>query len=120
VSRRTAGFLGVGLALCLLLAGFASYYASAAPDGLEKVAADQGFLDTAQSHQAQGPLAGYSWHGVVDARLSGGLAGTVGVLLTFLLAGALFALLGRHRKADSEPAEHAAAEPAFTEGDRLP
>lgn len=99
--RRRWGFLVVGLLLSLLLAGVASFYASGAPDGLEKVAADRGFQDTAREHPLErGPLAGYGTRGVHDARLSGGLAGVAGVAVTLVVAGGLFRLLARRRRAD--------------------
>ena len=69
----------------LLLAGVASYYASEHPDGLEHVAEKTGFLDSAEdSPTSDSPLAGYSTEGVDDERLSGGVAGVVGVGLVLL------------------------------------
>ena len=80
-----------------------SFYASARPDGLERVAADKGFVERAQDHAlADAPLAGYEVHGVDDARLSGGLAGVVGVVV---IAGARRPALpgrrGRRERADA-------------------
>ena len=43
-------FIFVGLLISALLAGGASFYASSNPDGLEKVATDIGFIDTAKDH----------------------------------------------------------------------
>ena len=40
-------FLLGGILVSIIVAGFISYYASSSPDGLEKVAEDKGFLDTA-------------------------------------------------------------------------
>ena len=75
-----------------------SFYASGHPDGLEFVAESTGFLDTAKDSAAAGsPLADYSVSGLADARLSGGLAGIIGVLVTLLLAGGLAWLLRRRR-----------------------
>jgi cobalt/nickel transport protein len=72
----------------LVLAGVVSFYASGSPDGLERVAEDKGFNDTAEDHPAAGgPLADYSTAGVDDSRLSGGIAGVVGSLVVLLLAG---------------------------------
>lgn len=86
-----------GLVVALLLAGGLSYYASAHPDGLERVAAQAGFLDTARdSAAADGPFADYATRGVGDARLSGGLAGVVGALVVLVLASGL-ALVVRRR-----------------------
>jgi hypothetical protein len=88
VSRRA--LVLVGLLVALVLAGGASYWASSAPDGLNKVAIEQGFDKGAKDHQLDdSPLAGYETSGVGDSRLSGGLAGVVGVGVTFLLVGGL-------------------------------
>lgn len=62
-----------GLVTSLLLAGFVSFYASADPDGLEKVATDHGIDKKAEEHAvADSPLADYGVKDVDDARLSGG------------------------------------------------
>lgn len=94
--RRSRRFWLVSLAVALLIAGVASWYASASPDGLEWAAEQAGFLGTAQdSAVADSPLADYSVSGVEDGRLSGGLAGVIGVLVTLVLAGGLTLLLRR-------------------------
>ena len=50
------------------MAGVASYYASSHPDGLEHVAEQTGFLDSAEdSATADSPLADYQTSGVDDA-----------------------------------------------------
>lgn len=96
MSRRTV--LWVGLALALLLAGLVSFYASSSPDGLEKVAGDKGFLESADdSATADSPLADYGVAGVDNERLSVGVAGVIGVVVTFVLAGGAFVLLARRR-----------------------
>ncbi|MGL4177089.1 MAG: PDGLE domain-containing protein [Dermatophilaceae bacterium] len=85
-----------GLAVSLLLAGGLSFYASGHPDGLEYVAGSVGFLDSAQdSATADSPFADYGVSGVEDARLSGGLAGVVGVVVTGLVMGGLVLVLRR-------------------------
>lgn len=90
----------VGLLVALLVAGVASYYASTHPDGLEYVAEQTGFLDSAEdSAAADGPLADYQARGVEDARLSGGLAGVLGTLVVLGGAGGLFWLV-RSRSGD--------------------
>ena len=51
---------GIGLVTALVLAGFVSFYASASPDGLEKVAHDKGIdAKTNQHATADSPLADY-------------------------------------------------------------
>ena len=113
-SRRTTGFLLAGLLLALLIAGVGSYYASSHPDGLEWSAEEEGFLDTAQdSAAADSPFADYAVSGVEDGRLSGGLAGVIGVTVTLALAGGVTLLLRRRRPladADATP-EPAPASP---------
>ncbi|TWH73900.1 PDGLE domain-containing protein [Modestobacter roseus] len=109
--HRTRTFLFIGVVVALLIAGLGSYYASSSPDGLEATAAEQGF-DTAQDSAVAGsPLADYGTAGIDDARLSGGLAGVVGVLLVLVLAGGLTLVLRRRNStADDERADGSAAD----------
>ena len=89
-----------GLVVSLVLAGGVSYYASSQPDGLEKVAGDIGFLDSAkESAVEEGPLAGYGVAGVENERISGGLAGVIGVASTAAVSFGLFYALRRFKKA---------------------
>ena len=95
---RTRNLLIAAFVVSLLLAGVVSYYASSSPDGLEKVSADHGISQQAKDHDLDdSPLADYGVNGVDDARLSGGLAGVIGVGITFVLASGLV-LLVRRRK----------------------
>jgi cobalt/nickel transport protein len=88
-----------GLVLSLVLAGGVSYYASSQPDGLEKVAGDIGFLDSAKESAVEdGPLAGYGVAGVENERISGGLAGVIGVASTAAVSFGLFYALRRFKK----------------------
>jgi hypothetical protein len=99
-------FLLGGLLVTIGLALVVSGFASSQPDGLEKVATDKGFLETARDHPlADGPLADYAVKGVDNQRLSTGLSGLIGVLVTFGLGLALFALVRalRSRGQDSDP-----------------
>jgi cobalt/nickel transport protein len=78
----------------LSLAGGLSFYASSSPDGLEKVAEDKGFLESAQdSALSNSPLADYGLAGLDSERLSVGIAGVVGVVATAVIALALFTLI---------------------------
>jgi cobalt/nickel transport protein len=91
-----------GLAVSLVLAGGVSYYASSQPDGLEKVAGDIGFLDSAKESAVEdGPLAGYGVAGVENERISGGLAGVIGVASTAAISFGLFYALRRFKKDES-------------------
>ena len=94
-----------GLVASLVLAGFVSFYASASPDGLEKVAADQGIdAKTEQHASADSPLADYGVKDVEDARLSGGLAGVIGVGVTVVAGTGVFWAVRRRRTSDVSPA----------------
>jgi cobalt/nickel transport system permease protein len=102
-SRRT--LWATGLVTSLVLAGFVSFYASSSPDGLEKVAADQGIDKKAEKHTASdSPLADYGVKDVKDARLSGGLAGVIGVGVTVVAGSTVFWAVRRRRTADVSPA----------------
>lgn len=88
-----------GALVAVLLAGVVSFYASSAPDGLEKVAADKGLSAQEKPHAAgNGPLADYSVKGVENQRLSGGLAGVAGVALTVVAGGGVFYVVRRRRR----------------------
>ncbi|TDU77766.1 energy-coupling factor ABC transporter permease [Streptomyces sp. KS 21] len=90
-----------GLVTALVLAGFVSFYASASPDGLEKVAADKGIDQNVKEHAAAGsPLADYGVKDVDDARLSGGLAGVIGVGATVAVGTGIFWTVRRRRAQD--------------------
>ncbi|WP_416973890.1 energy-coupling factor ABC transporter permease [Streptomyces sp. 4F14] len=96
VSRRNL-WVG-GLAASLLLAGVVSFYASADPDGLEKVAADKGLDTRVEEHAAaDSPLADYGVKDVENARLSGGLAGVIGVTVTVVAGSGVFWAVRRRR-----------------------
>jgi cobalt/nickel transport protein len=89
--RSAKPVLLVGLLLAFLLAGFVSGYASGDPDGLNKVAIDEGFAEAESEHAlADLPFAGYAVRGIDDERLAGGLAGVIGVAMTFVVGGAVF------------------------------
>ena len=78
----------------VVLAGAVSFYASSHPDGLEKVAEEKGFLETAKdSAVANSPLADYGISGLDNERLSVGVAGVIGVFATALVAILLFKFL---------------------------
>jgi hypothetical protein len=69
------------LVFCLLLATI-SPLASSAPDGLEKVAEDQGFIGVAKSSPFE-VVADYVFPGVENEALATVLAGWLGTLLLF-------------------------------------
>jgi hypothetical protein len=86
-----------GLIVTIGLALFVSPLASSSPDGLERVATDQGFIDTAEEHDlAHGPLADYGVEGM-DGPLSTGLSGIIGVAITLGVALVIFGIFHVHR-----------------------
>ena len=94
-------FVAGGLLLAAVLALVVSGFASSSPDGLERVAEDKGFLENAKDHLfVDGPLADYTVKGVGNERLSTGLSGLIGVLLTFGIGLGLFTLVRARRSGD--------------------
>jgi PDGLE domain len=89
VGRRV--FVALALAVAVGLATAVAPFASSAPDGLERVAGDQGFLDAGQAREA--PVPDYAVPGIEDERLATGLAGFLGTLVVFGLALGAAALL---------------------------
>jgi cobalt/nickel transport protein len=88
-----------GLLVSLVLAGIVSFYASSHPDGLEKVADEIGFIETAKDPATAGSaLADYGVAGVENERASVGVAGVIGVAATGAIATGLFFYLGKRKK----------------------
>lgn len=88
-----------GVLISLLLAGIVSFYASSHPDGLEKVAEEIGFIETAKDPITKGSvLADYGVSGIKNERASVGIAGVAGVIATGVAATGLFLYLGKRKK----------------------
>jgi cobalt/nickel transport protein len=97
--KKTNTFVLIGIVVSLFFAGIISNFASGSPDGLEKVAEDTGFIETAQdSAVATSPLADYGVSIVENEFLSTGLSGVIGVAVTALVAFGLFKLLKPKQK----------------------
>ncbi|MGO4425074.1 PDGLE domain-containing protein, partial [Streptomyces sp. MCAF7] len=108
-ARRSARRVwAIGVAAALLCAGVVSFYASASPDGLEKVAHDNGIDKKTEDHASKdSPLADYGVKDISDARLSGGLAGVIGVGATLAVGSGLFIVVRRRaKKAAVTPVGH--------------
>ena len=102
--RRNLALLAGGLAVALLVVFALAPNASAQPDGLERVAEDQGFADQAQDAPLS-LLPDYTIPGVEDETLSTVLAGVVGVAVVAgiaLLAG--WALRARSSRREARDA----------------
>lgn len=93
----------VGLAVAVGLATAVSPYASASPDGLEKVAEKKGFLAEGKLHSVQegSPIPDYAFPGIDNARVATGVAGFVGTLGVFALGYGLAFVLRRREPMDT-------------------
>ena len=86
----------VGLAIAALIVVVLAPLASPDPDGLESVAGQEGFLDSARDSVVR-LLPDYAIPGIDDPALSTIVAGLVGVAIVFVLMVALGRLLRRRR-----------------------
>jgi PDGLE domain len=96
---RTKIFIALALAVAVALATFVSPYASANPDGLEKVAGEKGFLENGRLHSLQddSPIPDYAFPGIDNERLATAVAGFVGTLLVFAAGYGIAALVRRRQ-----------------------
>jgi cobalt/nickel transport protein len=93
-------WIWLALAAALLVGGLISGFASSSPDGLERVAEDQGFAERASELPlVASPLADYLFPGIRSERLATGLAGMLGTLLLFACGWAAARLLRRRGSA---------------------
>ncbi|GAB4249542.1 MAG: energy-coupling factor ABC transporter permease [Thermoleophilia bacterium] len=100
---RRWGFVAAALAVSLAVAVFLSPFASSMPDGLERVAEDNGFAELAEDPPIDlAPLADYSFPGL-DGGLGVAAAGLAGTLLVFTLAFGAGRLAGRAGGAPGAP-----------------
>jgi cobalt/nickel transport system permease protein len=100
----------VGLVVALLVAVGVAQFAVDDPDGLERVAEDTGFADSAREHAFESSLfADYATTGVANEAVSLAIAGAAGTLLTLAVGGGLFlAIHGRRRSDPVDSGEPAA------------
>ena len=112
-------FVGVLIALIVILL---SPLASTNPDGLNRVAMDLGFLQTAQSNPiSTGLLAGYEIPGIGYTPLSRILAGGMGAL-TVLLGGIFLGRVIQRQRSPNQPVEasfHVDAFDRYHQGDSI-
>ena len=98
-------FTILALAVAIGLGTALSPFASASPDGLEKVAEQKAFLDEGRLAPVQesAPVPDYAFPGVENERLATGLAGFTGTLGVFLV-GYGVAAVARRRPGSAHPA----------------
>ena len=98
IEHSNRKFYLIFLLVSIGLAGIVSFYASSSPDGLEKVAGDIGFIDTAKDHTLDNSaLADYGVAGIENERLSVGIAGILGVIATGLLMYLIIKFISRKK-----------------------
>lgn len=103
VSMRA--FVVGGLLVAVVFATVVSQFAVDNPDGLERVAEDTGFVDTAEDHALGSSIfADYATSGVDNESLSLAVAGVTGLVLTLAVGGGLV-LAVRGRRDDSREPE---------------
>jgi len=98
VDKKTWFFVLLALLVSILLAILLSPFASSSPDGLEKVAEDEGFLEKAEERQPAwelAPIPDYAVGGIENESLATALAGLIGTLLTFAVGLGLAKLISR-------------------------
>src|SRR5690606_23707702 len=106
MNRPITRFFVVGIVVAAVVAVVVSQFASSDPDGLEYVAEEQGFIDTAEDHPLGDlPLADYGANLSDDDRVNTAVAGLVGLVLTLALGYGVFALVRRSgsRSTASDP-----------------
>ncbi|WP_435193459.1 energy-coupling factor ABC transporter permease [Streptomyces sp. NRRL F-5630] len=114
-ARSTRKIWITGVVASVVLAGFVSFYASANPDGLEKVAHDKGIDKAEKDHASKdSPLADYGVKDIADARISGGLAGVIGVGATIVVGSGVFWAVRKRRADEDQPGEQGATTSAGT------
>lgn len=102
---KTRTFVIGGCLVALVFAAVVSQFAAGDPDGLEKVAEDAGFIDTATDHSlADSIFADYATTGISNEALSLAIAGIVGTLVTLAVAYGIFYAMRERRRGDPKPA----------------
>ena len=103
-ASSTRLFLFAGLLFAVALVLFVSPFANPNPDGLNRVAIDEGFAETETDHSLRdSPSADYAVSGVEHAGISKGVSGVVGILATLALGLALFAFATKRRESNPDP-----------------
>ncbi len=100
MDRRTRTFIAGGLALTVVVAALLSLLASGEPDGLERIAIDKGFEETAADPALDSPLADYAVEGVDNQGVSTALAGIIGVAITLGLTVGVLKIVQWRRRPD--------------------
>lgn len=102
VGTRT--FVLGGVLVALVFAAVVSQFAVDNPDGLESVAEETGFIESAEDHAlADSIFADYATAGISNETLSLAIAGIVGTVVTLLVAAGIFLGMRETRERDAAP-----------------
>lgn len=96
-SRNRGAWIAGGLAVAVIVVVAAAMFASEDPDGLERVAEDQGFEGAAQDSPFA-LIADYVFPGL-DGPIATVVAGVIGVVVVFAVVWLVGRLLARRRRA---------------------
>jgi cobalt/nickel transport system permease protein len=100
----TLAFLVIGIAAAVALVILLAPNANPNPDGLEKVAADQGLDTEVRNHAlADAPLADYGVSGVDNRYVGTWVAGLIGVAVTFVVGAGIVYVVRRARRPAPPP-----------------
>ena len=95
----TLAFILIGIAAAVALVILVAPNANANPDGLEKVAAEQGIDNNVQDHDlAGGPFADYGVSGVDNRYAGTWISGLLGVTVTFAIGAGIVYVVRRSRR----------------------
>jgi hypothetical protein len=111
--RRTAlfgqrgklwGFVVGAVVVSVALAVLVSPFASSSPDGLEKVAVDEGFEEAASAEPvwAEAPIPDYVFPGIKSEGVATAVAGAIGTIVLLVLVLVIGRVLGR-RSLEPQP-----------------
>ncbi|MDJ0925079.1 MAG: PDGLE domain-containing protein [Acidimicrobiia bacterium] len=103
MSGNNRRFLLGGIVVTLLVAVVVTQFSSSDPDGLEYVAEQEGFADTAEEHDlTEGPLADYTTDVTSNSRANTAIAAVAGVGLTLIIGYGVFWLARRSNRSRPE------------------
>lgn len=105
MNRNNRMILLVGLIVTIAVAVVVAQFASSSPDGLEYVAEQQGFAETAEDHDlSEAPLAYYGEELTSSRTLNTAVAGLAGVLVTLGIGYGVFWLARKSNRDRPESA----------------
>lgn len=110
INRSWGMLIAVGVGIAILVTFF-SPFASGSPDGLERVAEDEGFIDEGQDAPYE-VIADYAFPGIENEAVATVLAGIIGVLIVAGIGLGIGMLMGRTAKSRRTEATSANARQA--------